>query len=274
MPLTFGSLFAGIGGFDIGFERAGMVCKWQVEINEFCRCVLEQHWPNVRRHDDVRTFPPQGTALEEWRVDVLCGGFPCQDISASGPGKGIEGPRSGLWFEYARIVRVLRPRYVVVENSPLLTARGLSRVLADLAESGFDAEWEVLSACMFGAPHTRERMFLVAYPQCAERGPFSAEGCDLADEHHGVSAVGQEVPSGAGSGGTTSQRWWATEPSVGRVADGVPRRLDRIGAVGNAVCPFLSEYVGRRVVAFDALLTARADAVAAFTPNTKGEPPE
>src|SRR5687767_562507 len=110
--MTFGSLFAGIGGFDLGFERAGMRCEWQVEIDPYCRRVLAKHWPDVRRWDDVRTFPPDG----DWGVDVICGGFPCQDISAAGKQAGIEGERSGLWGEYERIIRVLRPRIVVVEN--------------------------------------------------------------------------------------------------------------------------------------------------------------
>jgi DNA (cytosine-5)-methyltransferase 1 len=121
--MTFGSLFAGIGGFDLGFERAGLFCKWQVEVNEFCQRVLAKHWPDTRRHDDVRTFPPNESRA--WKVDVICGGFPCQDISVAGRGAGIaEGTRSGLWSEYARIIRVLRPRFVVVENVPALLIRG------------------------------------------------------------------------------------------------------------------------------------------------------
>jgi DNA (cytosine-5)-methyltransferase 1 len=260
MPLTFGSLFAGIGGLDLGFERAGMVCKWQVEINEFCGRVLAKHWPNVRKHDDVRTFPP--AAPDEWRVDVICGGFPCQDISASGTGKGIEGSRSGLWSEYARIIRVLRPSYVVVENSPLLTARGLSRVLEDLAQSGFDVEWEVLSACMFGAPHTRERMFVMAYTQPPERRPLGAEGRDLAHQHDSVHAGGQESPSWVGECLAAAARHWLREPDVARVAHGVPSRLDRLRGLGNAVVPAVAEYVGRRVVALDSTLRARAEQVA------------
>lgn len=104
--MTFGSLFAGIGGFDLGFERARLKCSWQVEIDEYCRRVLERHWPNVRRWDDVRTFPP--LPLRDWRVDVLCGGFPCQDISEAGKGAGIDGERSGLWRDYARIIRICR----------------------------------------------------------------------------------------------------------------------------------------------------------------------
>ena len=112
MPLTFGSLFAGIGGFDLGFERAGMVCKWQVEIDDYANRVLAKHWPDMRRWPDVRTWPQPDTE----RVDVICGGFPCQDISYAGQGAGLDGDRSGLFFEAVRVVRELRPRVVVLEN--------------------------------------------------------------------------------------------------------------------------------------------------------------
>jgi len=120
MGLTFGSLFAGVGGFDLGLERAGMRCIWQVENHPARQQLLSLRWPDVRRHDDVSTFPPEG----DWRVDLICGGFPCQDISYCGLGAGINGKRSGLWSEYIRIVRDLRPRYVIVENVPALLARG------------------------------------------------------------------------------------------------------------------------------------------------------
>jgi len=160
--LTFGSLFAGIGGFDLGFERAGMRCVWQVEIDEYCRRVLAKHWSNVKRWDDVKTFPPEGEDFE--RPDVICGGFPCQDISNAGNQAGIaEGTRSGLWSEYARIVGVVRPRYVVVENVAALLHRGLGRVLGDLAACGYDAEWDCIPAAAVGAPHRRDRLFIVAY---------------------------------------------------------------------------------------------------------------
>ena len=156
--LTFGSLFAGIGGFDLGFERAGMKCKWQVEIDEYARRVLEKHWPDVPRYEDIKTI------TELPYVDVVCGGFPCQDISVAGKGKGIiEGKRSSLWFEMLRIIRLVGPKYVVVENVPALYQRGLDVVLKGLAESGYDAEWNCLRASDVGAPHRRERMFIIAY---------------------------------------------------------------------------------------------------------------
>ena len=157
--LTFGSLFAGIGGFDLGFERAGMVCRWQVEIDQECRNDLAMRWPNVRQHDDVRTW---GSPTAE-PVDVICGGFPCQDISNAGLRKGITGERSGLWSEIARIAGDLQPRFVVVENVSALLGRGMGRVLGDLATLGYDAEWECLPASAFGAHHRRDRVFIIAY---------------------------------------------------------------------------------------------------------------
>lgn len=159
--MTFGSLFAGIGGMDLGLERAGMQCRWQVEINPYCRKVLAKHWPDVPRHDDVKTFPP--TDPGEWQVDLIAGGFPCQDVSLAGKGAGLDGERSGLWFEYSRIIRELRPQYVLVENVPGLLVRGIDRVLGSLASLGYDAEWACVPAAAVGAPHIRDRVFLLAY---------------------------------------------------------------------------------------------------------------
>jgi len=134
---------------------------WQVELDPYCRRVLEKHFPSAQRFDDVRTV---GKHNLPW-VDVISGGFPCQDISNAGKRAGIEGERSGLWSEYARIVRELRPRYVVVENVAALLGRGMERVLGDLAESGYDAEWQSIRASDVGAPHRRERVWIVAYAQ-------------------------------------------------------------------------------------------------------------
>ena len=131
MTLTFGSLFAGIGGMDLGLERAGMQCKWQVEINPYAQKVLAKHWPHVDRFEDVRAVG----ARELAPVDLIAGGFPCQDISHAGLRAGIDGERSGLWSEFARLVRELRPRYVLVENVAALLVRGVERVLGDLAAS-------------------------------------------------------------------------------------------------------------------------------------------
>ena len=168
--ITFGSLFAGIGGFDLGLERAGMVCKWQVEIDDYANRVLEKHWPSVERYRDIRTFPEKcqspwlgGSWRDKYAVDVICGGFPCQDISYAGRGAGLDGERSGLFFEAIRVVRELQPRAVVLENVAALLTRGLDRVLGTLAEIGYDAEWHCIPAAAVGAPHIRDRVFVFAY---------------------------------------------------------------------------------------------------------------
>ena len=161
--MTVGSLFAGIGGLDLGFERAGFEVIWQCERDDFCTRILNKHWPDTPVYDDVQTlYTDDGPSPET--PDVLCGGFPCQDISLAGKGAGLDGERSGLWWQYHRIIGVVRPRYAVVENVPALVNRGLPAILGALSEIGYDAEWEIVSAAALGAPHIRERLFLVAYP--------------------------------------------------------------------------------------------------------------
>jgi len=222
--MTFGSLFAGIGGFDLGFERAGMTCEWQVEIDPYCTRVLTKHWPNVRRWDDVRTFPPAG----EWGVDVICGGFPCIDISSSGKKAGIAGKHSGLWREFSRVICQLRPRVVVVENVADLAHRGLDRVLADLAESGFDAEWDVLPACAFGIPQRRERLFIVA--NARSRG---CQGSEKRDSQ-GANDQGWNYRDGLA---LAERRARDARSWVRRAVDGIPGRVHRLRVCGNAVVP-------------------------------------
>lgn len=267
--MRFGSLFAGIGGFDLGLERAGMECAWQVEIDEYCRRVLAKHWPDVPRWDDVRTFPPK---CRDWGVDLICGGFPCQDISAAGHGTGLDGERSGLWAEYRRCLRELRPRYVVVENSPALTFRGLDRVLGDLASLGFDAEWNCIPAETFGAPHERDRIWIIAHasgercgqgwkgrfvdrlpwlPDQARWNPADAERLQGGQRHdtemfRGRAAEAEQV--GVGSGGTWWGNQWPNEPALLGVDDGIPARMDRVRVLGNTVVPQLTEWIGRKIL--------------------------
>lgn len=157
--MKFGELFAGLGGIGLGLERAGMECRWQVENDPFCQKVLAKHWPHVKRVSDVREAGKHN--LEP--VDLISGGFPCQDVSYAGLGAGLEGERSGLWVEMFRIICELRPQFVLVENVSALLTRGGERVLADLASIGFNAEWETVRASSFGAPHRRKRLFIVAY---------------------------------------------------------------------------------------------------------------
>lgn len=158
MTMRIGSLFSGIGGLELGLERAGLGhVVWQCEIDPFCRSVLAKHWPNAWRFEDVRSVDATAPS-----VDVICGGFPCQDVSLAGKRGGLGAPRSGLWHEFSRIIGEIKPSIVIVENVLGLRTSGLPRVLADLAALGFDAEWADLAAADVGAPHRRRRLFVVA----------------------------------------------------------------------------------------------------------------
>jgi DNA (cytosine-5)-methyltransferase 1 len=274
--LTVGSLFAGIGGIELGLERAGMRTVWQVEKDDFARRVLAKHWPDARRHDDVCTFPPGDP--DDWRCDLICGGFPCQDISFAGRGAGLAGKRSGLWSEFARIVGVLRPRYVLVENVAALLVRGMDAVLGTLASLGYDAEWHVIPAAAVGAPHLRERVFILAYAESGDAGRAivndgqrsgqdrASDGSRLRDEPGGRrEALGNTNLPGlafrpclGGDARTklaTSERanregngQWAVEPDVGRVAHGVSNRVARLRCLGNAVVPQVAQFIGERIM--------------------------
>lgn len=253
--MTHGSLFAGIGGFDLGFERAGIETLWQVEIEGYCRKVLERHFPDAKRYAEIREC---GTHNLE-RVDIISGGFPCQDISNAGKRTGIEGDRSGLWNEMLRIVRQLRPRYVVVENVSALLGRGMGRVLGDLAESGYDAEWDCLSAAAFGAPHIRDRVWIFAYPRQEPRlteGRFDGgNGCAYVlpqgnvgteterREHRELVAMVPGIHPGMAAD------WWAHQFNVARTIDGLSRQLvdARNDALGEAVVPQIAEWIGKKI---------------------------
>ena len=158
--MKHGSLFSGIGGIDLGFEMAGIETVWNCEIDEWCRNLLKKRFPGATQYDNVETIGKHN--LEP--VDIISGGFPCQDISVAGKGEGLDGKRSGLWFEMHRIISELRPRFALIENVQLLTKRGGTRVLSDLAEIGYDAEWQIISAASVGARHLRKRLWIVAYP--------------------------------------------------------------------------------------------------------------
>jgi DNA (cytosine-5)-methyltransferase 1 len=238
--MTFLSLFAGIGGMDLGLERAGMKCIGQVEIDKFCRKVLKKHWPDVPKWKDVRKF--NGDEIKE-KPDLICGGFPCQDISNAGKQAGINGSRSGLWFEFSRIIRTIRPRYVLVENVAPLLVRGFSEVLECLAASGYDAIWDVLSASEFGAPHQRERVFIIAH--------FRKTGVSwgIPQKIHRVKEFSwcQNVRGLA----ELRKRSPISTPIFRGGYDGVPDWMDRVGALGNAVVPQVAEWIGRRIIEFD-----------------------
>lgn len=230
--LTFGSLFAGIGGFDLGFERAGLECKWQVEISDYANRVLAKHWPGVRRHGDIRTFPPEPAA--DWAVDVICGGFPCQPVAQSGL-KLVQSDERWMWPEFARVIRRLSPGIVVIENVPGLLVRGRNSVFQDLAAMGLDAEWGVLSSCLFGAPHTRERLFIIAYPHCKhgqKRFRFFPDGTSKNESRNPRSDSRNRLESFTGIAG---------------IHDGVSNRVDRLKVIGNAVDPRVAEWIGQRI---------------------------
>jgi DNA (cytosine-5)-methyltransferase 1 len=231
-PITFGSLFAGIGGIDLGFERCGMQCKWQVEINDYAQKVLAKHWPAVHRERDIRECSTRN--LE--RVDIIAGGFPCQDISYAGLGAGLDGERSGLFFEAIRLVRELQPRAVVLENVAALLTRGLDRVLGTLAEIGYDAEWHCIPAAYVGAPHIRDRVFAFAYANSVglprgEKSPLMAKSEQQLSRLVRPNAWADV--SGYKSNGESH---------------GVPNRVDRLRGLGNAVVPQVAEFVGKMVL--------------------------
>lgn len=346
------SLFAGIGGFDLGLERTGgFETVAFCEIDAKCRKVLAKHWPNVRQYDDVRELTGARLAADGIAVDAIVGGFPCQDLSLAGKGAGLEGERSGLFFECARLIGEIRPSWVVLENVSALLTRGLDRVLGTLAALGYDAEWHCIPASAVGAPHRRDRIWIIAYPNNQgkhladansivgdeRRAGYASEseggqslGCggscedDLADANHERSQVGHakcpeqdkqgqagyalpcseamahanqprlqgrlsailqecagEQPVGQGGtsmadagseGDRGSERvgrgkrgqganpqecgrgyrqanvQWLVEPNVGRVANGVPGRVDRLKQLGNAVVPQIPELIGRAIL--------------------------
>ena len=278
-------LFAGIGGFALGLERAGHTVVGFCEIDPYCQAVLKKQWPKVPCFPDVRELARRtgdnepedednyvectihrGQDFGECPcigtdqlidtigpVDVLCGGFPCEDISLIGRQAGIErGERSGLWSEFARIIGELGPRIVIVENVTALLGRDIGRVLGDLAEVGYDAEWHCIPASAVGAPHRRDRVWIVGHP--SEQGlegyardvaPRTKRRRHKASAYRSVAAPSLRL---AMAGAFASvEDVWAAEPSVGRVADGVPDWVDRLECLGDAVVPQIPEAIGRAI---------------------------
>jgi DNA (cytosine-5)-methyltransferase 1 len=237
-PLTFGSLFAGVDGFGLGFERAGMVCKWQVELNPLCQQVLAKHWPTVRRHDDVRTFPP--TDADDWRVDVICGGPPCQPASDAGLQRGDQDER-WMWGEALRVVRLLRPRFIVMENPTglLRLGREFGVIVSGLAGDGRVCEWGVLSSAGMGANHQRKRVLILSYPDC---GDASEERPAMGRQRRFLCA-GDATKVHVIRRNQTEQ-----EPGIPRVADGLPNQIHRNRMMGNSIDPRVAERIGRRLM--------------------------
>jgi len=245
------ALFAGAGGGILGGHLLGWRTVCAVEWDPYAASVLlarqnDGILPPFPIWDDVQTFDGR-----PWRgiVDVVSGGFPCQDISAAGKGAGIDGERSGMWREMARVVGEVRPRFVFVENSPMLTRRGLETVLGDLASLGFDARWGVLGAADVGAPHKRDRIWIVAHsngvrelqPERLEqdqRRRVSDSGCKVGNTY-GTQCERNKCSKRAQPQHTniSSPGWWSIEPDAGRVANGVAARVDRLKATGNGQVP-------------------------------------
>lgn len=290
--MNFGSLFSGVGGLDLGLERAGWRCAWQVEVDDYARKVLRRQWPDVPKFTDVRSVGSRELAA----VDFIAGGFPCQDVSSAGTRLGLAGRRSGLWREFDRIIGEREPRGVLIENVAVLRSRGLDTVLGDLAARGYDAEWDCLPAACVGAPHLRDRLFVVGWQRSAplsfsdtdcecvrierQRGrqqqgqrrttQSRGDGADrvVADTDGGRLEIGgaahdndRQEPQRDDADGCRArifcraELWkfrakiehWRTEPGVGRVAHGVPSRVDRLTGLGNAVVPFVAEFIGHRI---------------------------
>jgi DNA (cytosine-5)-methyltransferase 1 len=235
-------LFSGIGGFSLGLERAGMRTVAFCEIERHARTTLAARWPDVPCFDDIRTaaaFPA---------VDVVCGGFPCQDISIAGDGAGLAGTRSGLWRELLRAIRVVRPRFAIVENVAALLSRGMGTVLGDLAEIGLDAEWDCIPARALGAPHGRDRVWIVAYaPGDRCQGKLREA---LAQEMDDFSSQALGPWHGAGH---PFENWRVLldQSELRRMDDGISSTVDvrpRLHAYGNAVVPQIPEIIGRAIM--------------------------
>jgi len=230
---TYLSLCSGIGGLDLGLDRAGWECVGQVELDPFCRQVLAKHWPEVPRHDDVRT------AVEWWRseprpaVHAVVGGFPCQPVSEAGR-RLAQADQRWLWEPMARVIDALAPPWVIAENVPGLRGRGLDIVLGDLDRLGYRARAGSVTACAMGAPHVRRRLFILAHAASVRCGQGRPAAMVVSEEGGRWSHATPERGS-----------WWSDEPPVARVVYGLPGRVDRIRALGNAVVPQVAEYVGR-----------------------------
>ena len=240
-------LFSGIGGFSLGLERAGMETVAFCEFDEHAQKVLRKHWPDVPIHSDVRTlngYDFRGT------VDVVCGGFPCQDLSTAGKQVGFGGERSSLYREMLRVIGECMPRYAIFENVTGLISgdkgRWFAKFLYDLAEIGFDAEWHCITASDLGAHHHRDRVWIIAYP-CGSRSKVGLARQNVRQEGDTRISINlsNEIRRARREPGMEG---WSIEPNVGRVANGVPNRAHRLKQLGNAVVPQIPEAIGRAIM--------------------------
>lgn len=269
--MKFGSLFSGIGGFDLGLDRAGMQCAWQVENNPYCLKVLNKHWPNVPKHEDIKEVDPG--ELEP--VELICGGFPCQPFSVAGK-RGGKGDGRYLWPEMFKIIQALRPTWVLGENVVGIIDLALDTVLSDLENEGYSWEAFVIPACAINAPHRRDRVWIVGYAEHLRLAPSEVsrsikkrsndsqtraeQACELKGPNKQYEDVGNSSIAGFPNwaGGEVGQPFPLTEfeRSGGReverdfcgMAHGVSNRVDRLKCLGNAVVPQIVEILGRAIM--------------------------
>ena len=270
-------LFAGIGGFSLGLERTGgFETAAFCEIDKKAQLVLRKHWPNVPIFEDVSELSKEKLDAEGINIDVITGGFPCQDLSTAGRGAGLSGERSGLWFQFHRLIKEIQPRYAIIENVSALRSRGLEVVLQGINEIGYCAEWHCIPASYLGAPHRRDRIWIVAYPDSSlKQGDGIPGGVHTGHSWPRVGSIETEPmadtcgfgQSGPGAFGDASYpkaivdgqaiksiygcigQVWGAEPDVGRVAHGIPNRVDRLKQLGNAVVPQIPQLLGHAILA-------------------------
>jgi DNA (cytosine-5)-methyltransferase 1 len=256
-------LFAGMGGFSLGLHwSGGFETAAFCEIEPSAQAILRKNWPGVPIYDDVRTLTAVRLAADGvGRVDVITGGFPCQDLSIAGRRQGIEAARSGLWSEIVRLVGEIRPRFVIVENvANLVSGPGhrpgawFGRVLGDLAEVGYDAEWHCVPASAVGAPHGRDRVWVLAYPEQEQRLRPVFDPDDAAEAIRRNATLGMQdgLRPQVGAPLRSVPGRWVDQPEADGMADGVPHWAQRLAACGNAVVPQIPELIGRAILAAEA----------------------
>jgi DNA (cytosine-5)-methyltransferase 1 len=240
-------LFSGIGGFALGMEKAGFETVAFCDIDPAARKVLQKNFPNKPVFDDVSKLTKEILDDHGITIDVIVGGFPCQDISLAGKGAGLAGERSGLWFEFHRLIKEIKPKWVIAENVSALRSRGLDQVLRSLSEIGYDAEWHCIPASAIGAPHRRDRIWIVAYSESqrwtVHDGSFSTE-FQTPSRPVLLRGVGDEY---------RPETWNGGESGLDRVVDGVSAKMDgnirhRLKQLGNAVVPQIPELLGRAIM--------------------------
>lgn len=246
--MKLGSLFSGAGLGDLGWMMAGMEIKWQIEVDEYCRKILDLRFPESKKYGDIKTI--KGEELEP--VDIVVGGFPCTDISiANNDPDGIAGKQSGLWNEQYRILCYLRPKYAVVENVAALLHRGIERVLGDLSEIGYDAEWQVIPASWHGAFHRRERVWILAYPKSKRWEKIAFQGILDSKKFQTQSGEWKRFLSYTPRTDYSIERWEEIESDVCGDDDGMPEIVDQLKALGNGQIPNTTAFIGQQIMEFE-----------------------